>query len=215
MDINKLYIASFLVTAISIPTITNAEIVSIDWKTSGDNLITLDTSSGLEWLDLTATSNRSYNTINSSFGENQEFEGWRYATYSEVGTFWDAFGGDSNHYDGWSTQNNGLFDLIAPYWGDLYCEATGCNTGEGYSNAKLQYGTLYGHYYAQILDLTDDPTLQDQDYAHLLSSTSKDTAFNSTTGHALVRVSAVPIPAAIWLFGSGLIGLILTAKRKT
>jgi hypothetical protein len=40
---------------------------------------------------------------------------------------------------------------------------------------------------------------------------------SSTTGVALVRgetISAVPIPAAAWLFGSGLIGLIGIARRK-
>lgn len=33
-------------------------------------------------------------------------------------------------------------------------------------------------------------------------------------GIALVRLSAVPVPAAVWLFGSGLIGLIGFARRK-
>ncbi|WP_338040198.1 PEP-CTERM sorting domain-containing protein [Methylocucumis oryzae] len=27
--------------------------------------------------------------------------------------------------------------------------------------------------------------------------------------------SAVPVPAAVWLFGSGLLGLISSAKRKS
>ena len=30
----------------------------------------------------------------------------------------------------------------------------------------------------------------------------------------ILSVSAVPVPAAVWLFGSGLIGLIGFAKRK-
>jgi hypothetical protein len=29
-----------------------------------------------------------------------------------------------------------------------------------------------------------------------------------------VQVSAVPVPAAVWLFGSGLIGLAAVARRK-
>ncbi|MCK5091002.1 MAG: VPLPA-CTERM sorting domain-containing protein, partial [Gammaproteobacteria bacterium] len=29
------------------------------------------------------------------------------------------------------------------------------------------------------------------------------------------NVSAVPVPAAIWLFGSGLIGISMAAKRKS
>ncbi len=32
---------------------------------------------------------------------------------------------------------------------------------------------------------------------------------------AQVNVSAVPVPAAVWLFGSGLIGLVGIARRKT
>ena len=34
------------------------------------------------------------------------------------------------------------------------------------------------------------------------------------SGYAVEFVSAVPIPAAVWLFGSGLIGLIGVARRK-
>mgnify|MGYP006896872789 CR=1 FL=1 len=33
-------------------------------------------------------------------------------------------------------------------------------------------------------------------------------------GSYLVKVSAVPVPAAVWLFGSGLLGLIGAARRK-
>jgi hypothetical protein len=29
-----------------------------------------------------------------------------------------------------------------------------------------------------------------------------------------VEVSAVPVPAAVWLFGSGLLGLIVIARKK-
>lgn len=38
----------------------------------------------------------------------------------------------------------------------------------------------------------------------------------SSTGSLLVRVdvSSVPVPAAAWLFGSGLVGLIVLARRK-
>jgi hypothetical protein len=36
----------------------------------------------------------------------------------------------------------------------------------------------------------------------------------STAGTYSMTVSAVPVPAAVWLFGSGLIGLVAAAKRK-
>lgn len=41
-----------------------------------------------------------------------------------------------------------------------------------------------------------------------------ETASSSTHGSFLVRVQVVPVPAAVWLFGSGLIGLIGMAKLK-
>lgn len=47
---------------IALPLTANAALVSLDWQTDGDNLITRD-DYGLEWLDLTVTANRSYNDI--------------------------------------------------------------------------------------------------------------------------------------------------------
>jgi len=50
-------------------------------------------------------------------------------------------------------------------------------------------------------------------YYGFQSSTSKATSFYALA----VRpgdVSAVPVPAALWLFGSGLIGLLGLARRK-
>ena len=35
-----------------------------------------------------------------------------------------------------------------------------------------------------------------------------------TLGGTLTRVSSVPVPAAVWLFGSGLIGLVGLSRRK-
>lgn len=38
---------------------------------------------------------------------------------------------------------------------------------------------------------------------------------NAAGGTYSMTVTAVPVPAAVWLFGSGLIGLIAVARRKT
>jgi hypothetical protein len=46
--------------------------------------------------------------------------------------------------------------------------------------------------------------------SQLLHSNVADAAI----GSYLVKTSVVPVPAAIWLFGSGLIGLIGVARRK-
>lgn len=50
-----------------------------------------DTTSGLEWLDVTASSNRSYNYVSSQFGVGGEFAGWRYASgleFNELVSNW-------------------------------------------------------------------------------------------------------------------------------
>ena len=51
-------------------------------------------------------------------------------------------------------------------------------------------------------DATTEPHLISADYA------------SPYIGSHLVRISSVPVPAAVWLFGSGLIGLIGVARRK-
>ncbi len=53
---------------------------------------TLDTGTGLVWLDITSTMNRSYNDVSSKFGLGQEFEGYRYATVAEEVQFWNNAG---------------------------------------------------------------------------------------------------------------------------
>lgn len=51
-------------------------------------------------------------------------------------------------------------------------------------------------------DASTSPYLRDYDIVH------------ADNASQLVRISSVPIPAAIWLFGSGLIGLVGLARRK-
>ena len=52
------------------------------------------------------------------------------------------------------------------------------------------------------------------DSTHSNSADFWDDVGSQYVGSYLVKVSAVPVPAAVWLFGSGLIGLIGVARRK-
>lgn len=62
-----------------------AGLVSADLDAGGDGLVTRDTASGLDWLDLPVTQNYSVNQILSGLnGRNFITEGWRYATIDEV-----------------------------------------------------------------------------------------------------------------------------------
>jgi hypothetical protein len=61
-----------------------ATLITVDLVSPGDGLITLDTETGLEWLDLTESVNRSFDDVSGQFGPGEDFEGWRHATGSEV-----------------------------------------------------------------------------------------------------------------------------------
>ncbi|MCP4004353.1 MAG: hypothetical protein GY725_09170 [bacterium] len=50
----------------------------------GANSLTRDTATGLDWLDVPYSTGRAYTDISGKFGAGQEFEGYRFATISEV-----------------------------------------------------------------------------------------------------------------------------------
>jgi hypothetical protein len=59
-------------------------LVGLDLYGLGDQLTTLDTLSGLEWIDLTQTTNLSYNDVRDGIGNTWIAQGWRYANTAEV-----------------------------------------------------------------------------------------------------------------------------------
>lgn len=63
-------------------------VTELDWRNPGDRLLTLDTATGLEWLDAPVTQNLSWNTVTSQLAATGPFAGFRRATNAEVGTFW-------------------------------------------------------------------------------------------------------------------------------
>ena len=76
---------------------SHAELVSTDWKTAGDELATLDTETGIEWMDLSETDGLSINTVLSMTSAGGKFEGWRLPTEDEVLTLFESnpqIGGD-------------------------------------------------------------------------------------------------------------------------
>lgn len=61
----------------------SAALLEIDLNALGDGLITRDTSTGLDWLDLTATLGKSYNEVDAGFGGFID-QGFSFATESQV-----------------------------------------------------------------------------------------------------------------------------------
>ncbi|WP_417534567.1 DUF4214 domain-containing protein [Marinobacterium stanieri] len=75
--------------------------------------ITRDTTTGLDWLDLTITRGRSYNDISSNLGTGQEFDGWRYATDAEVQQLWKNLGLTNGTWSGLSVEYTDYADFTA------------------------------------------------------------------------------------------------------
>jgi len=59
---------------------------------SGDQLLTLDDTTGLQWLNLTTTATRSYQDVLADFGGLLGTYGFRYATLTEVTDLLTHFG---------------------------------------------------------------------------------------------------------------------------
>ncbi len=177
-----------------------------DYEAAGDGLLTIDTETGLEWLDWTESTNISFIDMEGEFGAGGRFEGWRHASEAEVLGLLSKpeinftitnWGTDSSVMDDAGMSARSLFGYVG---------STGSVQGSQFT---------YGIY-----------TEQHAVYSHDLSSfmipqvgslaDRTDTFLSAIRGHALVRNSsggAVPEPTSLvcWL-GLGLVGL--TRRRR-
>lgn len=211
--------AVFLFFSISV----NASILSMDWHDAGDNLITHDTVSGLNWLDITVTNGLSYNDVNAQL-ENGDFAGFRYATGSEVIALWANFGVDLSLATGVynSFEFGGLDPGISeaasfignlPFEDHLYYVKALYDQGDWdpwVAGASYTNGWNNSSY-----TLVDDNKLDKNiSYANL-GSYLVEGAITSPLPPIIPPITTpVPVPASVWLFVSGLIFLTRFAKRN-
>jgi len=81
--LNVLAVGFFLIGTVGY---AKADLVEEDLFTLGDGLITYDTNTGLYWLDLTVTTNLSYNDVLNEINEGGSLEGFWYATTADIDT---------------------------------------------------------------------------------------------------------------------------------
>ncbi len=191
----------------------SAAIISTDRLAAGDNLITRDTVSGLDWLDLTETNNLSYDYVNGQLGVGGQFAGFRYATGIEVVALWDNFG--INLSAGQPTGITSMdpnVEVAVSFLGNTYNE---------FNPGRYLYGVdgLTSDFYIDITERRRLGAIIRGDNLttryHAIDGDGRPTSLSAVwLGSYLVQTSVVPVPAAVWLFGSGLIGLIGFARRK-
>jgi len=192
----------------------SAVLVNEDWNGGTDNL-TWDTDTGLRWLDLTESNNLSRDYVITQLGSSGDFEGFRYATNAEVVTLWSNFGIDLSA---------GAPEIYFGLDADV-ADATAWlgNPFGDWNPNSFPYGALgvtseespddEGNYTYLGAYQDTGPIATFTRYITISSADTTATASAAITrGHYLV--AAVPVPPAILLFGSGLLGLVGVARRK-
>lgn len=190
-----------------------------------------DTTTGLEWLDFSElvadplTLGHSLNSAEIAYDENNG--GWKLASFDQVTTLFNRFfsagfvdsGNGSmllEEGDGQSTMIQSRNSWLLSFGSDV--EITN-GTIISDETPLLYSSGLYlaedGTVQMMGLSLTTNPmetTLYGQDYQ---VAGWDENSWNNSLGVFMVRdYTVVPIPAAIWLFGSGLIGLMFVSRRK-
>jgi hypothetical protein len=90
---------------------SQAELAHADYY-SGDQMVTVDSETGLAWMKLDMTQAYNLNTIESAFAEGEDFEGWTVATSDQVKNLWDGF------FDvGTYNKNASSINFIGPTFG--------------------------------------------------------------------------------------------------
>lgn len=193
--------------------VTCTFLVSVSFNTSAElidnGFYTTDTETGLDWLDLTQSTNRSWSDVTSQFSVGGDFEGWRYAQLGEVITLYDHAGatGPYGPYTSPAVIDGTIVQSLLDLWG----ATNGPYESEFITGQLAPFPSLafeWGSFGFWLGNL-DQPYME----SWHLSSNAISEAYERR-GSALVRNSAVPVPAAVWLFGSGILGLIGLARRK-
>ena len=177
--------------------------------------VTVDSETGLAWLDLTVSqinpstsSFRSYNDVVAQLGTGGDFEGYRFATREEVRTFWQHAGviADQDPPIEQSPAMSHLQDL----WGRTSPPVNGFQrslavTGDVFSSSPAQHWSV---------SLSESATLPD--YAITNSQFGGLDDDGRGWGFALVRSSAdvVPEPATLTIWTLGVLGCAAAAYRR-
>ncbi len=179
-------------------------------------IYTSDTTTGYDWLDITATSGLAYNDVLKGMGSGGAFEGWRFAFDPEITNFFkDVSGKDLQLFS--KTANQGITDAVGAYTG---FSSGGFGHGAIFGmTANLDGGAPSLEAYASILYSVDNS----KDYFSNFIEVGRDVPFVANIadysgvngGSWLVREStALPEPSAIALLGLGLLGLIISRRRR-
>lgn len=192
---------------------TSAQAVLID---KGNT--TIDTASGLEWLDLPLTVGQSYNSIIGGFG-GYAAQGYVHATRSQLcglfGSLGDTItncstaGNTDDALD--PTNSQVLVDLLgATFTIDMFNSAIGIFDSGLTGSNRVGVGCLD----AEMRTCIETTPAGLSSRAQTLQDWTSLNGATLFAGNYLVRASSLPEPATIAIFGLGLVGLGAATRRS-
>ena len=126
-------------TSVLMMSAANAGLVHGDWKTSGDNRVTIDLDTGVEWLKLNNTKNMSVNQVLAQLGDGGSFDGWRLPTSDEVQNMVETILPEFSFNEGQTTYSSGSYRGYTDRWRSWMGTVNYYLTGDGSSNNRYWY----------------------------------------------------------------------------
>ena len=120
----SLIVVTLLGTAVSYARDAEASLISTDWLAPGDGLVTIDTATGLRWLDITVTTSLSYNYVSTQFGTGGQFAGWGYANDAQVSALFSDAGVPEGFFNSSPAVSANALSFIRDYFGTTYGDPT-------------------------------------------------------------------------------------------
>lgn len=200
MQIRAFSIVASVATCAGFSSIASAQLQSVDWLSPGDGLLTRDTVSGYLWLDLTQTTNISYNDMDAALtNPASNFFGFRRGTSAEVDALFTSAGILTR---GTNATPAGIENLLA-------FNGTLDNTFRRGSDAFTSDLAGFGDWRAITSHFIANPIEPFGSYALAISNGGGSPNYADwAIGHWLV---IVPSPSASAVFG---LGALAAARRR-